>query len=118
MDYYDIHYDDLMEQQDYYECMAGCPDGRTAKECGCGHSEEVPFTTALLMLSPFIVIAIVIIIYGLIKAIRNKRDEKEYEEYQRRLKMGDTKWVKEYEERRTRAFYKGTGRYKETKKKR
>ena len=112
MDSYDIYYDDLMEQQEYYECMAGCPDGRTEKECGCNHSEEVPFATALLVLSPFIIITISLIIYGLLKAVRDKRDEKEYEEYLRRQKIGDTKWVKEYEERRTRAFYKGRNRRK------
>lgn len=103
MDKYFEKADSYDRQAEYYECMAECPD---SKDCGCDGSsgDDLPPTTILAIFSPFILIAIIIAITQLFKAIKNNRDKKEYEEYQRRLQLGDTKWVKEYEQRREQAF--------------
>ncbi len=116
MDRYAEKADSYTEQAEYNLCMAQCPDYKTARECGCGGSGDLPFTTVLAIFSPFIILAIVLIVVQLSSTIRGNKDKKEYEEYQRRKQLGDTKWVKEYEERRTKAFYEGLKKHEKGKK--
>lgn len=117
MDNYDRYEQDLNEKHDYDVCMATCPDWKSPKECGCGGSNDLPPMTVLAIFSPLIIIVTVIIVASLYKAIRNNKDKKEYEEYQRRIQLGDKKWVKEYEERRTQAFYGHTKKSKKVRSK-